>query len=120
MRAVNDGNVEYLIQHSTDDVVVLAARSAVEGPLAGHAGVRRFFADNAESFDIFRIDIEELRDLGGGQVLAVGTIHIRGNGGGVETDIPTAGITTFRDGKLSRWEDLRERSLALEAAGLVE
>lgn len=118
--AVNEGDVDYVIQHSTEDVTILAARSAVEGPLEGHEGIRRFFADNVESFDIFRMAIEETRDLGDGRVLAFGTIHIRGNGGGVETDIPTAGITTFRDGKLSRWEDLRERSLALEAAGLDE
>jgi len=120
MRAVNDGDVEYVIQHSTEDVTIVAARSAVEGPLAGHEGVRRFFADNADSFEVFRIAIEEMRDLGDGRVLAIGTIHIRGNGGGVETDIPTAGITTFRDGKLSRWEDMRERSLAIAAAGLAE
>jgi hypothetical protein len=35
-------------------------------------------------------------------------------------DVPVAGIATYRDGKLSRWEDFRERLAALEAAGLAE
>jgi hypothetical protein len=38
----------------------------------------------------------------------------------VETDIPVAGVATYRDGKLTRWEDFRERDRALEAAGLSE
>jgi hypothetical protein len=41
-------------------------------------------------------------------------------GSGVETDFPVAGIATYREGKLVRWEDFRERHLALEAAGLRE
>jgi hypothetical protein len=38
----------------------------------------------------------------------------------VETDFPVAGIATYREGKLVRWEDFRERHLALEAVGLRE
>ena len=53
-------------------------------------------------------------------VLAIGTIHIRGRGAGIETDIPAAGIATYREGKLSKWEDFRERRAALKAAGLNE
>ena len=42
-------------------------------------------------------------------MLSAGTVHVRGRGGGVETEVPFAGITTFRDGRVSRWEDFRER-----------
>ena len=49
-----------------------------------------------------------------------GAIHIRGRGSTVETDIPVAGIFTFEQGKLVRWEDFRDRDRALEAAGLSE
>jgi ketosteroid isomerase-like protein len=118
--AINAGDVEYAVRQTTEDVVLIAARSAVEGAFVGHDGVRRFFADNAENFEQFRVRIDDVRDLGDDRVLAMGTIHVRGRGGGVETDIPMAGIATYRDGKLSRWEDLRERRPALEAAGLAE
>jgi ketosteroid isomerase-like protein len=90
----------------------------VEGGYHGHDGLRKFWADNAENFELFRVEFSELRDLGD-RVLAVGTIRIRGKSG-VETDIPTAGIATFRDGKLTRWEDFRDRRRALEAVGLSE
>ncbi len=29
----------------------------------------------------------------------------------MDTDYPVAGIATYRDGKLVRWEDFRERRL---------
>jgi hypothetical protein len=61
-----------------------------------------------------------VRDLGD-QVLAIGTLHIRGRGGGVETDVSTAGIASFDGrGNLIRWEDFGDRRLALEAVGLPE
>src|SRR2546423_15641975 len=76
-------------------------------------------ADNQENFERFEPDYRDVRDLGD-RVLAIGTIRVRGRGSGVETDIPAAGIATFNeDGRLVRWEDFRERHLALEAAGLA-
>jgi hypothetical protein len=56
----------------------------------------------------------------GDRILAIGAIHIRGRGSTVETDIPIAGVVTFKHGKIVRWEDFRERTLALEAVGLAE
>jgi ketosteroid isomerase-like protein len=118
--AVNDGDLDYVIRHTTEDVVLNMARSAVEGPFVGHDGVRKWFADNRESFETYEIHEAEVREIGDDRILSVGTVHVRGRGGGVETDIPFAGITTFRDGRASRWEDFRERPLALKALGLEE
>src|SRR6266576_3936940 len=53
--AVNRADVEYAIRHSTDDVLIIAARSAVEGTFVGHDGMRKFFADNAMNFEVFGI-----------------------------------------------------------------
>jgi ketosteroid isomerase-like protein len=118
--ALNRGDVEYAVRHSTEDVVLIAARSAVEGTFVGHDGLRKFFADTATNFEVFQARYDDVRDLGEERVLAIGTIHIRGRGAGVETDVPVAGIATYREGKLSRWEDYRERRAALEAVGLAE
>ena len=118
--ALNRGDVEYVVRNSTEDVVTIAARSAVEGPFVGHEGVRKFFADNAANFEAFQVRYDDVRDLDEDRVLAVGTIHIRGRGAGVETDVPSARIATYRDGKASRWEDFREGRAALKAAGLAE
>ena len=118
--AINRADGEYAVRNSTRDVVIIAARSAVEGAFVGHDGVRKFFADNALNFEVFQVRYDDVRELDEDHVLAIGTIHIRGRGAGVETDIPVAGIATFRRGKLSKWEDFRERRAALEAAGLTE
>jgi ketosteroid isomerase-like protein len=118
--AMRRGDVEALLRWVDEEGVMLAARSAVEGAYRGHDGIRRFMADNAENFEKFEPDYPEVRDLGD-RVLAIGTIHVRGRGTGVETDIPAAGIATFNEeGRIVRWEDFRERRLALEAAGLRE
>ena len=68
---------------------------------------------------MFEPDFREVRDLGD-RIVVFGTIHIRGRGSAVETDIPIAGIFTFKQGKLVRWEDFRDRDRALEAVGLLE
>jgi ketosteroid isomerase-like protein len=117
--ALSRGDIEGFLRLVDEDVVWIAARSAVEGAYRGHDGLRKFFADNDENFEVFEPDFREVRDLGE-RILAVGTIHIRARGSTVETDIPVAGIFTFRRGKLVRWEDFRERRLALEAVGLSE
>jgi ketosteroid isomerase-like protein len=119
VEAVNRGDAEAALSIVSDDGVMLAARSPVEGAYRGHDGFRAWFADNAENFEVFQVTMAELRDLGD-RVLAIGSIRIRGRGSGVETDIPTAGIASFDDGKLTRWEDFRERSRAIEAAGLAD
>ena len=98
MRLSIVGDVEYLVRHSTEDVVVIAARSAVEGAFVGHEGLLKFLADNAANFEVFQVRYDDVRDLGDDRVLAIGTIHIRSRGAGVETDIPAAGIAMIRKG----------------------
>ena len=117
--AMERGDIDAFLRLVDEDVVWLAARSAVEGAYRGHEGLRKFFADNDENFEVFEPELQEVRDLGD-RILVFGSLHIRGRGSAVETDVPIAGIFTYRQGKLVRWEDFRERGLALEAAGLKE
>ena len=77
-------------------------------------------AENSENFEKFEPDFPDVRDLGD-RVLAIGIIHVRGRGSGVEADFTAAGVATFNnDDKMVRWEDFPERHLALEAVGLRE
>lgn len=115
--ALNDGDVERLLDLSTADVVALPARSGVEGAYTGHAGLLRFLADNRESFELFRVRFDELHEVGE-VIVAIGTVTVRGRGGGVETEVPMAGIFGFREGRISRWEDFRERDAAFAAAAV--
>jgi ketosteroid isomerase-like protein len=118
VEAFNSGDVEGAVRACHPDVEFLPQRAAIQGPLHGHDGIRAFFADNAESLDLFVTDYDEVRDLGD-RMLAFGSIRIRGKGSGLETDIPSALVLEFRDGKLVRLQDYRDRPAALEAAGLT-
>ena len=97
-------------------VEFIPLRAATEGAYRGHEGFEKFLADTLENFESFQPHYE-LSELGE-RVLASGTIHLRGKGGGVEMDIPTGGIFDFRGGKIIRWQDFGSRAKALEAAGL--
>ena len=109
-----------LIEEIIDpDVVFEPLRAATEGTYVGHDGIMRFRADTEETFELFRLDYTDIRDLGD-RVLAIGTIRVRGRGSGVETNIPTAAIAEYRNGLLWRFKDYGEARLALEAAGLRE
>ena len=70
-------------------------------------------------FDLFKASYPDIRDLGGGRLLAIGTIRIRGRESQVESDVTTAAIVRFRDGILVHYKDYGEPRLALEAAGLT-
>jgi hypothetical protein len=119
VNAVNGGDPEAALRLVHSDVVFEPLRAATEGAFVGREGVRRFLTDTAETFDLFRVE-GEIRDLGDGRVLGIGTIRVRGSGSGIETDIPTAVIAEYRDGLLWRYKDYGAADKALEAAGLAE
>ncbi len=77
-------------------------------------------ADTRESFAAFRLDITDHRDVGDNRVLSIGSLHVRGQGSGAETEPPTAAIATLRNGKVVRLKDYGDRRKALKAAGLLE
>ena len=115
--AINRADIDAALAFAAEDVVLIPQRAATEGAYHGHAGVRAWFADTAETFELFRWNVSELCDLGD-RVVVIGKIQIRARGSGIETDITSAGIATFREGKLVRWEDFGEMERALEAAGV--
>jgi ketosteroid isomerase-like protein len=117
--AANRGDVEGVLEFYDPDVVFEPQRAAVQGAYRGHAGVREWMADTAENFSDFRLDLDH-RDLGEGRVLSVGSLHLRGQGSGVETEVPVATIATVREGRIVRNKDYGDRRKALEAAGLPE
>jgi ketosteroid isomerase-like protein len=100
------------------DVDWIPLRAATEGSYRGLEGVEKFYADTRENFEVFEPHFE-LSALGD-RVLAWGTIHVRGSGSGVETDIPTGGVFDVRDGRIVRWQDFGSKEKALEAVGLSE
>ena len=100
------------------EITFVPLRAAVTGPFIGHKGLEDFIAENAERFEVFRAEFDELRPLDDGRLLAIGYIRMRGHGDKVDTRYRTAGIAAFRGDRLSSWHDYGNVDAAMAAAGL--
>jgi ketosteroid isomerase-like protein len=120
MDAMNRMDASVLLGMLDEQSVFEPLRSATEGAFVGPEGMRRFLADTAESFDLFKASYTDVRDLGEGRLLAIGTLRMRGRASRLESDIPTAAVVEFRDGVLVRYKDYGDARLALDAAGQSE
>jgi hypothetical protein len=116
--AINRLDAAALMEMVDERSVFEPLRSATEGAFVGPDGMRRFLADTAETFDLFKATYPDVRDLGDGRLLAIGTIRMRGRESRVESDVVTAAIVEFRDGVLVSYKDYGAAQAAFEAAGL--
>ncbi len=115
VEAVNRGDWDAVIRVCDPEIEFIAQRSPVQGTYHGHEGMRRFWADTQETFDLFRGEFPDVRDLGDG-VLAIGKLRVRGKGSGVEMDLPSAILSRYGDdGLIVFFKDYAEERVALEA-----
>jgi ketosteroid isomerase-like protein len=94
--------------------------SVVGEPYRGYAGLERWLRDNDEQFAEWRIEADDLRDLGD-QVIVVATVTARGRESGVALHFPSAAVFEFAsDGRVLRTRIYGEVDAALKAVGLAE
>jgi len=117
--AFQRGDFELWIESFAEDSEFIPQRAPIQGTYRGRDALREFLADNAENFDVFHPSYQDIRDLGD-RVLAIGRLRIQGKEGGVELEVPSALVVTYRDGKVVRFEDFGDERKALAAAGLSE
>jgi ketosteroid isomerase-like protein len=86
----------------------------------GLDGNRQFWADIDAAWTEFRIEPEEFRELGKGQVLVLGRAFARAKGSGIALDEAAAWLAAVRDGQIVRFRSFSHQRDALEAAGLRE
>jgi ketosteroid isomerase-like protein len=116
--AANRGEPESAFDLLDENVVWEPRRAGIEGAYRGLEGLRKFWADTRENFELFELHLDDVRDLDD-RVLTIGRIRVRGIGSGAETEVPVAAIWTFSAGHLVHYKDYGEASLGLEAAGLT-
>ena len=116
--AMNCGDLPRLRDLTHPQFVFHPIRAAVTGDYLGHDGIEAFLLDNAETFEAFTVDYDELEELPDGRLFAAGKVRIRGRGSHVDTVVVTAGYATFRDGLLAGWHDFGDRETARAAVGL--
>jgi hypothetical protein len=93
-------------------IVFVPMRAAVTGAYIGHAGMEEFVADNEDKYEYFLAEFDVFELLPGGRLLSIGTIRVKGKGGEQETVVTTAGIASFRDGKMLSWHDYGDEATA--------
>ena len=103
VEAFNRGDEEAWLATYHPDATFAPISTPIAGVYRRHSGLRRWFADNRESFETFLVAFNDIRDLGGD-----------------ETEVPTAAIATWREGLLIDWKDYGDPAMALEAVGLRE
>jgi ketosteroid isomerase-like protein len=123
LEAGNRGDVDTLLEVLAPDVAWHSALHALLGGEAtvyrGHDGVREMVRDLYDSFDEFRIEISEIRDLGD-RLVAIGRTHARGEASGADVETLVGFVTEFKDGKATSVRGYLDPKEALEAAGVRE
>jgi ketosteroid isomerase-like protein len=117
--AISTRDVETLASLSTEDVEVRPLRAMVEDTgYRGRPGLEQWMHDIDETWLELRIEVEEIGEAAPGVVVALATIHGRGHGGEVPTQMPVALAAQLRDGLVTRAGTYADRDAALrEAAG---
>jgi hypothetical protein len=100
------------------EIVFIPMRAAVSGAYIGYSGLEEFLGENDDKYEYFRAAFDVLEPLPDGRLLSIGTISVRGKGGEAETIVKTAGIATFRDGRMLSWHDYGDEAIARAKAGL--
>ena len=120
--AVNDRDIESYLACCTADVRMENANVMIEGAYEGADGIRRFFADVLDTAPDFRITIERLESIGTDRVLGFMRLNLSGRASGINlgSDMPSATLYDFTDGKIKRVRIFLDRQEAIEAAGLSE
>ena len=117
--AFNRRDVKRWLQNFHPDAVLELQNAALEGEYSGHVGLRRFFADFAESWEMAELHCPDVRDLGD-RVLGLGTMRTIGRGSRIEQEGPVAFVASYRDGLCTHIKDYGEWDQALAAVGVSD
>jgi ketosteroid isomerase-like protein len=117
--AFSRGDAEAALSYF-DPEVVMDASHRVDGRIGhGHQELTAILTEWLGTWDEWREEVEETRDLGD-RVLVISTQRGIGKGSGIKWENRFAMLYEVQSGKITRWtiyDDLRE---ALEAVGLRE
>ena len=116
---LNRGDVDGLTELCSDDFRIdMTERVFNPDCYLGHDGIRRFYAGVTEAWESYQWDVEETHDGPGDAVVAMLHCYGRSRVGGPDVDWRVAWVWEVKDGTPVSLRFFRDRSKALEAAGL--
>jgi len=105
------------------EIEYVEADGPAPGGSTGLAGMAEAFRDWLSTWEEWRVEAEEYRELDGERVLVLFHFSARGKTSGLEVEqLRTKGASMFhlRDGQVTRLVQYLDRERGLEAAGLRE
>jgi ketosteroid isomerase-like protein len=114
--AYNSGDLDALMELYDPDVEFV---TLLLGTHHGKEAIRSIFEENRRTLPGYRLDPDELIDAGD-KVVAVAHLGGAGSASGIALDDRIAFVATLRDGLIIRQQTFRNKTEALEAAGLSE
>jgi uncharacterized protein len=119
--ALNQRDVEAVLGLFAEDAEYLPFNvSVVEGgSYQGHAGIRKFFEDAADTWESLRAE-PQVYKAKGDQIVVTGRLRCRGKQSGIDVDSPAAWVFSFRGRKATRMRVYLDPEEALRDAGLSE
>jgi ketosteroid isomerase-like protein len=119
--AICDEDIDRLLELYDPEIEFLPLTGTLveSGGYVGHGGVRDYFEECAEVWELMQPHADDLRTVGD-HVVVLGGCAVRGRGSGARSDNPMAWVITLRDSKVIRHRGFATREEALDAAGLTE
>jgi ketosteroid isomerase-like protein len=122
--AFNRGDWDAALEHVDEDVVWGAYLASMDGErvIVGHEALRRTWQAQREDLggEDFKVEAQDVRDLGAGSLLVKLRVTGRGSASGVPVEVEYVQLWTIRGGRVVRLDNYPTESEALEAAGLSE
>ena len=119
LEAFSQGDLEAIFAACDPEIELQVSDAYFDAPRTyhGHEGIRELFAAQAEVFDPFRLEPEELLDAGD-RVLVIARAGGLARASGVEVLGRFGHLWTIREGKVVAIEEFKDPDEALEATGL--
>jgi ketosteroid isomerase-like protein len=116
--AFNTGDLDSVASFLAEDIQWIEVGGRLDRPQAmGRETLRNGFESLFETWQYYRLEPEEVRDLGD-RVLAILREVARGRSSGLEVDGRWGYVITVRTGQIARVEAYRDPRQALSAVGL--
>jgi ketosteroid isomerase-like protein len=112
-------DLEGLVALYDPEVELLPSTSALVegGSYRGLDGVRRYFANMLDLYEIYRLELDDVREAVG-CVVALGRWHALGRGSGIDLETAIGWVVRLRGERILGVLSFREPADALRAGGL--
>ena len=117
--AFNTRDLDRWLGMMDKDVEIESRFSRMHKQFRWQAEMKLWWDDLADAWEYLEVELEVVREVEGGETLALVHLHGRGRGSGLEVREPAAHRVTWRDGlwRRLRYQDREEAERELAALG---